>query len=141
MGTAIIRKVLFWIPLTFIGFLNGFFRGWVLTYFLSDFHARQISSLLMVIWVFLYTKFIFGKLEVRKVFDAWLTGIVWLLLTMTFEFGLGYFVLGLTMEVMVSDYNLLEGRFWSLVLMAILVIPALYFTVLREHDHEKAQVR
>lgn len=60
---------------------------------------------------------------------TWLTRLG---LTITFEFLLGYFVLGLTLESMLSEYNILEGRFEMLVLLSILIGPKLYFK-LGEH--------
>jgi hypothetical protein len=121
------RSILWWLPLPIIGTLNGVLRGFLLNLIFQDFVARQFSSLLMIIWIFIYTAFIYKKLNVQKSVHAWFAGITWLLLTVAFEFILGYFILGSSLESMLADYNLFAGRFWLLVLISILLGPILYF--------------
>ncbi|MGQ9625254.1 MAG: hypothetical protein ACUVT9_07815 [Candidatus Bathycorpusculaceae bacterium] len=40
-----------------------------------------------------------------------------------FEFIAGHYVFGNSWEKLLADYNLLEGRLWSLVLLTILIAP------------------
>ena len=39
-------------------------------------------------------------------------GAAWLLLTLAFEFGVGYFISHHTWTEMLADYNVLQGRVW-----------------------------
>jgi hypothetical protein len=131
---AIFKKsILWWLPLPAIGMLNGMFRGFLLNRIFPDFVAHQFSSLLMIVWILLYIEAVYGKLNYQKSSDAWLTGLTWVVLTVAFEFILGYFILGSSVQSMLAEYNLLEGRFWVLVLVSILVSPILYFK-LGDHD-------
>ena len=107
-------------------------RGFVLNQIFSDLVARQFSALLMIVWMSLYIEAIYEKLNILKSVEAWATGVTWLFLTIAFEFTLG-FILGLSLKSMLAEYNLLAGRFWVLVLIAILVGPVLYFKF-GEHD-------
>ena len=50
-------------------------------------------------------------------------GIFWLAATIIFEFGFGGLVMGHPLEKLVSDYNLLEGKTWSLFLICTLIAP------------------
>ena len=127
MESYFLNIAFLWIPLTIIGVLNGAFRGLVLTRFLSDIHSHQFSSLLMIIFVFLYTSYVFVWLRIRKPIDAWKTGLIWLSLTVTFELALGYFMLRSSMSSMLSQYNLLAGNLWPLVLLGITTIPWLIY--------------
>ena len=54
-------------------------------------------------------------------------GIIWLGLTILFEFGFGYYVMGNTWEKLLHDYNLAEGRVWSLFLVWITIAPYVFY--------------
>lgn len=133
MKTILKKSFLWWLPLPVIGMLNGMFRGVLLNKIFPDYVAHQFSSLLMVVWILLYIEAVYGKLNYQKSAHAWVTGLTWVLLTVAFEFVLGYFIFGSSVQSMLAEYNLLEGRFWVLVLVSILFSPILYFK-LGDHD-------
>jgi hypothetical protein len=58
-------------------------------------------------------------------------GLLWLVLTVAFEFLLGHYVSGATWETQLADYNLLRGRLWPLVLLTTLLAPWLWGHVAR----------
>lgn len=62
--------------------------------------------------------------------DAHRIGVVWLALTLAFEFSFGRFVDHKTWSELFHDYNLLRGRTWPLVL-AFLTAPPLLARTLR----------
>lgn len=126
MKSTISKALVWWLPLPVIGFLNGTFRGLVLNRYFSELTARQLSSLLMIVWIVLYIILVYGRLGIRKPAHAWTFGIIWCLLTVAFELVLGY-SLGLSFKDMLADYNLADGRLWPFVLIALLVGPILYF--------------
>jgi hypothetical protein len=123
MKSFILNKLLFWLPMPVIGTLNGLFRGFVLMQFMSEFYAKQISSVILVILLFFYTAFIFGRLGISSLKDSLLTGLLWVMLTISFELLLGYVVLQQDINVMLREYNLLKGNLWLLVLVAIMLLP------------------
>jgi hypothetical protein len=55
--------------------------------------------------------------------DLWLVGLLWLALTVAFEFLFFHFVAGKPWEVLLADYNLLGGRLWVLVPLTELFGP------------------
>jgi len=57
--------------------------------------------------------------------DLWLIGIIWLVLTLAFEFGVGHFVMKKSWNTLLEDYNILKGRTWVLVLVVTLCGPYL----------------
>lgn len=129
MKSFIVNKILLWFPLTVIAIMNGTFRTFILTRFFNDYVAHQLSSLLLIALIFFYTKVVYNRLSLRTSRDAWMTGMIWFVLTIVFEFSLGYFVSGLSFESMLEAYNLLEGNLWTLVLMSMAIIPWLCFTL------------
>lgn len=50
-------------------------------------------------------------------------GVIWLFSTIAFEFIAEHYVFGNSWEKLLADYNLFEGRIWSLVLLTILLAP------------------
>jgi len=119
------RHLLFWFVLMVIGILNGVLRVETYGYFVPELTAHQISTLTGilicggVVWL-LWKKW---PLPTRR--DAWIVGVSWLVLTIAFEFGFGHYVAGHSWQRLFADYNLLEGRVWSLFLVWVLFLPVL----------------
>ncbi|MCB9248493.1 MAG: hypothetical protein H6613_08085 [Ignavibacteriales bacterium] len=57
--------------------------------------------------------------------DSIKIGILWLVLTILFEFSFGGLVMGHSLDKLLADYNLLEGKTWGLFLICILIAPYL----------------
>jgi hypothetical protein len=57
-------------------------------------------------------------------------GLLWLVLTVAFEFGFFHYVMGKPWDVLLADYNILRGRLWVLVLATVLLGPILVGTIL-----------
>jgi hypothetical protein len=53
-------------------------------------------------------------------------GLFWLVLTVTFEFLFGRYVAGASWEALLTDYDVLRGRLWPLVLLTTLLAPSLW---------------
>jgi hypothetical protein len=114
----------YWIPLALIGVLNGIFRGFVLMEFAGEFEARQISSVLMVIWIIIYAKTVHPFLGVKSSAHALAVGGLWMFFTVVFEFGLGILT-QVSFHTLFSDYDLRSGNLWGLVVLSILLMPIL----------------
>jgi hypothetical protein len=56
-------------------------------------------------------------------------GLLWLLMTLTFEFVIGHFVFRTSWEKLLADYDLSRGRIWPLVLLTCLVSPYIAYYV------------
>lgn len=59
--------------------------------------------------------------------DAIAVGVIWLGMTVAFEFGFGRYVAGSSWEKLLSDYNLFAGRVWLLFLVWMLVLPYIVY--------------
>lgn len=55
--------------------------------------------------------------------DLWGVGVLWLVLTVAFEFGFGHWVAGHSWQRLLRDYDLTAGRIWVLVLLTLLLAP------------------
>jgi hypothetical protein len=125
---AVILKYSFaWIPMVFIAILNGIFRESVLVKNLSELRAHQLSCLTGILLFFGYTWLVSLKWPLESTRQALIIGVVWLLLTVAFEFSFGHYVAHHSWARLLQDYNILAGRLWVLVLLAVTLLPLIVF--------------
>jgi hypothetical protein len=124
---VILRYSLAWIPMVFIAILNGIFRESVLSKRLSELRAHQLSCLTGVLLFFGYTWLLSIPWPLGTTNQAMTVGIVWLLLTIAFEFSFGHYVVHHSWEKLLRDYNILAGRLWVFVLLGVAFLPLIVF--------------
>ena len=54
-------------------------------------------------------------------------GFLWFILTIAFEFGVFGLIMGHSLETLLADYNLFEGKTWSLFLLCNLIAPTIAY--------------
>ena len=114
---------LLWLGLAVLGVLNGIMRNALYSDTLGPLRAHQVSTVILIILIGLYT-WLFSlvwKPETAK--QAFSIGVIWFALTIVFEFIFGHYVIGHPWSRLFHDYNILEGRIWSLVLLWTLFAP------------------
>lgn len=113
-----------WFLFMVLAIINAGIRNRVYKPVVGDLAAHQISSItfMTVILVLTYVIFKFNNLELGDS-EALFMGAIWLGLTIVFEFVAGHYAFGNPWEKLLADYNLLEGRIWSLVLLTIFLAP------------------
>ena len=126
-NTVILKYSLAWIPMVFIAILNGTLRELVLAKTLSELRAHQLSCLTGVLLFWGYTWLISFKWPLQSGKQAMSVGLVWLILTVAFEFIFGHFVMHHSWERLLQDYNILAGRLWVFVLLAVALLPFIVF--------------
>jgi hypothetical protein len=126
---VILRYSFVWIPMVFIAILNGMLREFAFARRLSELRAHQLSCVTGVLLFFGYTWVISLKWPVESTRQALAVGIVWLLLTVAFEFVFGHYVVQHPWERLFQDYNIFAGRLWILVLLAVAFLPVIVFKI------------
>lgn len=126
----ILRYMLAWLPMMAIGILNGTIREATYGKVLSELRAHQVSTLTGVLLLGLYIWIITYFWSPESLQQALLIGVLWLGLTVTFEFIFGHYVAGHSWSQLLRDYNILAGRVWLLVLIWITVAPLLFYRFL-----------
>jgi hypothetical protein len=124
------RYLLAWIPMILIGISNGILRENTYGKYIDELRAHQISTLTGILFFSLYigTIVYFWRLESPN--QAITIGLIWLALTVAFEFLFGHFIAGHSWSRLLQDYNLLAGRVWIFVLLAITFAPLLFYKLL-----------
>ena len=123
----ILRYVLAWIPMPFIGILNGIIRQYGYKDLVGEMTAHQISCFTGIILFGLYVWFLTLNWKIESAGQALMIGLLWLGLTVSFEFLFGHFVMKNPWSTLLHDYNILEGRLWLFVLVFITLAPLIFF--------------
>ena len=84
-----IKYFLFWLPMIILAFANAGLREMILIKHFSESGAQQLSTLSLIILCAIYTWFILPALNIGSVGQAFLIGLIWVVLTIAFEFTLG----------------------------------------------------
>jgi len=121
------RYILAWIAMPFIGIINGMIRQYGYSHFVGEQTAHQISTVTGIILFGLYVWFVTLKWKIQSAGQALMIGMIWLCLTVAFEFLFGHFVMNNPWSVLLRDYNILEGRLWVLVLVFITLAPLIFY--------------
>src|SRR5690554_2649757 len=117
------KYFLLWFPMLIIAIANGAGREWY-NQFTGELFGRQISTITLIIFFGLYIYWVTNKFPFKSDADALLVGLLWLVLTLIFEFGFGLYR-GNTLNDLLEEYNIVEGKLWILVPLWVAVAPYL----------------
>lgn len=124
--TIYIKAILIWILFVPIAIINGIIREKFYKQFAGDLTAHQISTGIALVAFISLSYFMLGTVisntDPRNLF---IVGLLWVVMTMVFEFGFGHYIDGVSWERLFSDYNLFKGRLWGLFLLVIFLSPYL----------------
>lgn len=119
--------ILWWFAFPFVAIFNATIRELIYKKPLGDLAAHQISTVTGIVLFGILFYFIFRKWKIESVKHAILIGLIWLGLTILFEFGFGHYIMGNSWQKLLHDYNLAEGRVWSLFLVWITTAPFVFY--------------
>ncbi|AOW81024.1 hypothetical protein HTSR_1859 [Halodesulfurarchaeum formicicum] len=115
-----------WAVMAVLAVLNGGFREIVLVPRLGTYPAHVLSTLLLVAVIGLVAAWYFGWTEISHTqAELLLIGGLWTLLTIGFEFLVG-FLAGEPVGTTLAQYDVLAGRIWVLVPIALFVAPLVF---------------
>jgi hypothetical protein len=117
-----------WCVLTVMAVLNGVFRIAVLEPLLGIFPGAHIASTLLLLAIILLISFFYIRNSTHEwgKNELFIIGLLWLVLTVGFEFLFGHYVAGVSWKALCVDYNVMKGRIWILVPIAVFSAPLLW---------------
>lgn len=119
------RALAVWLLFLITAIVNGAVRESILRPAFGDKRAHVISTLslssLILVGAWLTAPFV----RYESTAAAWGVGVLWVALTLAFEFLAGRFVFGKSWDVLLADYDVMQGRIWPLVLVVTLLAPVL----------------
>ena len=113
-----------WVLFAVLTIINGAIRNSWYAPKVGELKGHQISTIIGIAYVLIVTYLFVGMIEtdVTKT-DLLMIGVFWLIITIIFEFGFGHYIMGHPWSKLLADYNLLEGRLWSLFLLTTVISP------------------
>jgi hypothetical protein len=124
-----LRYFIAWFPIVVIAFANATGREAVYKRYVGELAAHQISTLTMCILVGIYVWILSKYLKLQSSGQAIGVGLMWLVMTIIFETGLGRYVLGNPWSQVLRDYNISEGRVWPLALLWVTLSPYVFYRI------------
>jgi hypothetical protein len=126
-GLAMWKYVLACVPMVFIAVINGAIReGWY-GKFLNELQAHQLSTATGVLLFGIYIWVLVRLWRPASAGQALIIGLVWLGMTVAFEFLFGHYVAKRPWRDLLHDYNLFAGRVWVLVLVWVTLAPCVFY--------------
>lgn len=122
----VLIHILAWMPMVFIAIANGITRDSGYARFMSELRAHQLSTLIGVSAFAIYTWGLARMWPLASAQQAWTVGLVWVALTIAFEFTFGHYVVKHPWSRLFADYNLAAGRVWTLALVSLAVMPRFF---------------
>jgi len=121
--------ILWWFAFPFLAIFNATLRELIYKKPLGELAAHQISTATGVVLFALVFYLIFKRWKIKSTKQALLIGIIWLGLTILFEFGFGHYIMRNSWAKLLQDYNLAKGRVWSLFLLWITIAPFVFYKI------------
>lgn len=123
----IFRYILAWIPMVFIGIINDIMTQTTYGKYLNELLAHQIPTVTRISLFGIYIWGITSFWPLTSMEQAIFIGLIWLLLTVSFEFIFGHYIAGHSWNKLLADYNIFAGRVWILILIWITIAPLLFY--------------
>jgi phosphate/sulfate permease len=117
------RALAVWLGILLLANLNGAIREAWLIPALGQTAGRAVSTLVLSALVLLIAWLVIAWIAPTSPEDALLVGVLWLALTLAFEFLVGHYVFHKPWAELTQDYDVTRGRIWPLVLVMVLLAP------------------
>ena len=122
----VIRSLLVWLCFIPVAILNGGLRQYVLVRWLGEVGANALSGVLLSLFILLITWLLLPRIVRYNQKESYRIGIVWMLLTIEFEFTFGL-TGGISFRDLLSAYNPMSGNLWLLVVVTTFGAPRLVY--------------
>jgi hypothetical protein len=119
----LVKAFIIWLALVVLAVVNGGVRTALILPQTGEAVAHVISTVLLGGIIFLVAWLSVRWMGPRTARDAFRIGVLWLTLTVAFEFLAGHYLFGTPWATLLADYDLIHGRIWPLVLVANLLAP------------------
>lgn len=120
--TTVLKICLVWLAILVLAVLNGGLREAVLLKHLDLTSAQLLSAVLLCAAILLMAWWLVHWLGVYDARSLWLVGVIWLVLTLVFEFSYGL-ARGLDWSEMLAAYTFKDDNLWPLCLLITLMAP------------------
>lgn len=121
------RYTIAWLGMPFLGILNGAIRNFTYQSVVGELTAHQLSTLSLLVLISFYLWLIGRRWKLESARQALTIGLIWLILTVAFEFLFGHYVMNHSWSRLLADYNILNGRIWLFIPLWVAMAPYVFF--------------
>ena len=122
-AVRLFKATVVWLLIAVCAVLNGGFREAVLLPGLGMPAAIFLSGILLCVLIMVVSFVFIRWLGPLRTAQSLLVGLLWLFLTLAFEFGLGRFVQHREWSEILDAYTFKNGNLWPLVLVVTFLAP------------------
>ena len=121
------KYLIAWFVMLLVSVVNGALRQFTFGKYVDETSAHQISTVIgifllgIVIWAYV------RRYPPSSGLQALWIGLLWMGLTVAFEFLFFHYVDGRSWSELLANYNLFEGRVWVAVLAWVAIAPYVFF--------------
>jgi hypothetical protein len=119
----LIRALVVWLGFVVLAVANGALRQAVLAPRMSDAAAHASSSVTLSAAILVVAWLTIRWIGPHSRRAAWTIGVLWLALTVAFEFLAGHYLFGTPWSELLAAYDVRGGQLWMLVLVTTLIAP------------------
>jgi hypothetical protein len=119
----LLRALLIWCVILLFASANGALRDLVLAPRLGDTVARAVSTIVLSLIILAVAWCSIGWIGSSTIRQAILVGVLWVGLTLAFEFLAGHYLFHKPWATLLEDYNIRRGRIWVMVPVLTLLAP------------------
>lgn len=117
---------LIWLLMAGVAVINGAFRELVLVGRIGEYPGHVLSTAILITAILLIASVYFTSVSIDYTDGELLViGVMWTLLTVGFEFLVGYLA-GTPTGVTIREYDILAGQVWILVPLSLLFAPLFF---------------
>lgn len=113
-----------WLPIPLMAVINGALRDLIYAKLMSQTAAHSLSVLPLMVAIVIWARLLARWAPLADRRAGLRVGLVWLLLTLLFEFGLGA-LRGLELSAMLAQYDITRGHLWPLIPLTMGAAPEL----------------
>jgi hypothetical protein len=125
IGTVILKALIVWFVMMVLAILNGITRNSLYEPRIGEQAAHVVSSITLCVLIVALAWITNPWVAPGTTRAAFGVGLLWLSLTVAFEFLAGHYAFGHSWGKLLADYDLTRGRVWILVLVTTFLAPAL----------------
>ena len=125
----IFRAVIIWLVFMVVAVGTAVFRVSVITPRSGEQTGHVIGTLILCLLIFIITWFSIVWISPPSAWVAFFVGLIWLAMTVAFEFLAGHYLFGNPWDKLFADYNIFKGRIWILVLITNLLSPRIMYSL------------
>lgn len=122
---TLLKAIAIWCVILLFAVLNGGLREALLLPAFGVPLAQILSGLLLALITLALSFVLVPRIGPLRRAQAMRIGLLWLVLTLGFEFGFGFWVQGHSWSELLAAYTFKDGNLWPLVLVVIFVAPSL----------------